>query len=111
VADQVDGPGSGARFKLPRALASDGSSLFVCDYDVIRQIELPSMRVTTLVGRRDCMSAIDGDHAHAALGGLVSGGTHPGPTGRAAPVAATWPRLFLHLRFVIQPLPCVASRR
>jgi len=63
----VDGTGTSARFQSPLALAYDGVSLFIVDDNVVRQVEPGTMRVTTLLGRRDCRSSVDGDHASAAL--------------------------------------------
>jgi hypothetical protein len=76
VTGHVDGVGSSARFGGLRppfgrggAMAYDGESLFVADSSTIRQIDLTTMRVTTLAGRYRCGSAIDGSQSTAAFGG------------------------------------------
>jgi hypothetical protein len=65
----VDGTGLQTQFSAMLGLAWDGTSIFVLDDEVVRQVEPGTTRVTTLAGRPGCRSAIDGNHARAAFGG------------------------------------------
>ena len=49
---KVDGIGTAASFNYPRSIASDGTHLYVADYDnhTIRKIEIVTGKVTTLAG-------------------------------------------------------------
>jgi hypothetical protein len=75
----ADGVAGAARFRYPHGLAYDGISLFVGDRELIRQVDLSTMRVTTLVGRQGCTSVVDGDHTRAALS-LPTGITYSAAT-------------------------------
>ncbi|HEY3357583.1 MAG TPA: hypothetical protein VGQ83_30305 [Polyangia bacterium] len=67
-----DGLGPAARFTFPSSLAWDDTSLFVLDAARIRQVDLATMRVTTLAGRSDCLAVVDGDHTRAAFNATTS---------------------------------------
>ncbi len=75
-----DGVGDGARFTSLSGLVSDGSRIFVCDYDCIRMIEIPSRTVSTLAGSPGTFGSADGmgssaefssPSGMAAVGGYV----------------------------------------
>ncbi|WP_426752627.1 hypothetical protein [Myxococcus sp. Y35] len=69
----VDGRGTEARFKSPRALAHapDGSALYLADGPTVRRIALPDAEVTTLAGSPDSPGNVDGIGDEARLGSLL----------------------------------------
>ncbi len=69
----VDGTGTEARFKSPRALAyaPDGSALYLADGPTLRKISLPDAQVTTLAGSPDSPGNVDGVGDEARLGSLL----------------------------------------
>jgi cysteine-rich repeat protein len=91
-----DGVGSVATFTWPSAVAFDGQSLFVFDENTVRQVDLATMRVSTLVGRPACYSAIDGDFSRAALN--RSFGLTYNPTTKSLFVADTWEDVVREIR-------------
>lgn len=70
--DALDG--LDAEFNRPRDLASDGTSLYVADYNnqVIRQVDLTSRRVSTLAGQAGACGQTPGTGQVARLGLLFS---------------------------------------
>jgi sugar lactone lactonase YvrE len=74
----VDATGAAARFKTPRAITTDGASLFVADTSayVIRQVDLATLAVTTLAGTANTPGNADGAPGTATfIGGLTTDGT------------------------------------
>lgn len=67
----VDGRGTEARFKSPRALVitPDGRTLYLADAASVRRISLPDLEVTTLAGSADFAGNVDevGDSARLGL--------------------------------------------
>ncbi|RII29792.1 MAG: hypothetical protein CXR30_10790 [Geobacter sp.] len=62
AADSTDGTGSTARFNLPTQIATDGSNLYVTDFNnsTIRQIVMATGEVTTLAGSAGNTGSVDG---------------------------------------------------
>lgn len=60
--DSTDGTGSTARFNLPTQIATDGSNLYVTDFNnsTIRQIVMATGEVTTLAGSAGNTGSVDG---------------------------------------------------
>lgn len=63
AADSTDGTGSTARFNLPTQIATDGSNLYVTDFNnsTIRQIVIATGEVTTLAGSAGNSGSVDGN--------------------------------------------------
>jgi hypothetical protein len=66
-----DGVGNEARFTSPSALAQRGDTLYIADNGMLRALDLPSLRVSTVVGQKGG-KVQDGAGAQAGLS-LVSG--------------------------------------
>jgi hypothetical protein len=62
----TDGYGLGATFAHPYAITTDGSSLYICDYDnqLIRKVALSDAHVTTVAGIVGAHSATAGNPAN-----------------------------------------------
>jgi cysteine-rich repeat protein len=88
----TNGFGAQARFGALTAITLDGSSVFVVDNhltgNLLREIDISTMRVTTLFGQLACVSAIDGDYSRAVIGGS-SGLTYLPANGRVYIADAT----------------------
>jgi YVTN family beta-propeller protein len=69
----VDGTGTAARLKNPRALtlAPDGSALYLADGPSLRRVTLPGLEVTTLAGNADVAGYEDLVGDAARLGFLI----------------------------------------
>jgi len=65
--DSTDGTGSTARFNLPTQLTTDGSNLYVTDFNnsTIRQIVMATGEVTTLAGSAGNIGSVDGTKSAA----------------------------------------------
>jgi len=71
MAGGTDGVGRDARFAYPQDLVYDGGRLYVTDYQTVRQIDLATGSVTTLVGTKGIPGEADGIGAAASFGSLV----------------------------------------
>lgn len=58
----ADGTGTEAHFYFPAGLATDGTSLFVSDAnnEIVRQITIATVKVTTIAGKPESAGAADG---------------------------------------------------
>lgn len=65
----VDGPGSDARFRLPRAMASDGKNLYIVEpwNNIIRKIVIATGEVSTFAGEARNSNYLDGIGTDARL--------------------------------------------
>jgi hypothetical protein len=79
---QADGVGATASFSSCRALVTDGASLFMIDYPVIRKVDLATKTVTTLAGNADAggygrsVDGIGNQAVFASPGAMTSDGTN-----------------------------------
>lgn len=68
-----DGIGAAARFASPMGITTDGSNLYVVDFNTIRKVEIVSGAVTTIAGKAEVINTIgfpDGLGADARFNGL-----------------------------------------
>ncbi len=67
TADSTDDTGSTARFNLPTQIATDGSNLYVTDFNnsTIRQIVIATGKVTTIAGSAGNIGSVDGTESAA----------------------------------------------
>lgn len=67
AADSTDDTGSTAHFNLPTQIATDGSNLYVTDFNnsTIRQILIATGKVTTIAGSAGNIGSVDGTESAA----------------------------------------------